>query len=267
MLLVGLLLIPVIDLVIDAANFKQLLVMRLHMAGSGFDLFIRIAAAAHLALCQKLRVSAKQNIGTAARHVGGNGDISEFACLCYDLRFLGVIFGVQYLVLNAPSPKHIAQHLGLFDADRTDKYGLAGCMSGYDLVHNSGKLALFSGENAVVEIDPCKGSIRWNLHNIEPIDTDEFVLLGFCGTRHAGKLAVHSKVILIGYCRKGLILVLDLDVLLCLQSLVQALGIPSSYHKTAGELVDDEHLSILNHIVLIPGEQRICTERLLDIMV
>ena len=44
----------------------------------------------------------------------------------------------------------------------------------------------------------------------------------------------------------------DLDVLLGLDGLMQTLGVAAAEHQTAGELVDDDDLAVLDHIVHVP---------------
>ena len=46
-----------------------------------------------------------------------------------------------------------------------------------------------------------------------------------------------------------LALVLDLNPLLGLDGLVQPLVVPAAKHQAAGELVDDDDLAVLDHVV------------------
>ena len=57
-----------------------------------------------------------------------------------------------------------------------------------------------------------------------------------------------------------------LDVLLGLERLVQPFGIAAALHHAAGELVDDDHLVVLDDVVAVALEQRVGAERLLHVM-
>ncbi len=50
----------------------------------------------------------------------------------------------------------------------------------------------------------------------------------------------------------------DINALFCLDSLMQTLGVPSAYHDSARELVNNQHLTVLNHIVNIPLHDAPC---------
>ncbi|MGC4055047.1 MAG: hypothetical protein QM757_39915 [Paludibaculum sp.] len=54
-----------------------------------------------LFLGQELRIAAEQDVGTAARHVGGDGDSAEPAGLGNDVSFLLMVLCVQHVVPDA----------------------------------------------------------------------------------------------------------------------------------------------------------------------
>ena len=53
----------------------------------------------HGAAGEEFRVAAQQNVRAAASHVGGNGDGAAVTGLRDDFSFLGVVLGVQHLML------------------------------------------------------------------------------------------------------------------------------------------------------------------------
>jgi hypothetical protein len=59
---------------------------------------------------------------------------------------------------------------------------------------------------------------------------------------------------------------LDLDALLGLDRLVQAVGPAPARHLAAGELVDDDDLAVLDDVVDVALEQRVGLERLVDVV-
>ncbi|CFE77742.1 Uncharacterised protein [Mycobacterium tuberculosis] len=75
------------------------------------------------------------------------------------------------------------------------------------------------------------------------------------GAGHAGELVVEPEVVLQRDGGQRLVLGLDLDVLLGLDGLVHALVVAAADQHPAGELVDDEHLTIADDVVLVAAEQ------------
>ncbi len=74
------------------------------------------------------------DVGAAAGHVGGDGDL---ACCRRPWRrfgFFGVADGVEDLVLEAEGGEHFAESFGSFDAAGADEDGLAGGVKALDFV-------------------------------------------------------------------------------------------------------------------------------------
>ena len=69
-------------------------------------------------------VAAEENVGTAAGHVGGDGDHAEAAGLGDDLGFLLVELGVEDDVADAFALEDLGEELGFFDAGGADEDGL-----------------------------------------------------------------------------------------------------------------------------------------------
>src|SRR5947209_2439293 len=80
------------------------------------------------------------------------------------------------------------------------------------------------------------------------VELDELLLLRLGGTGHAGELLVQAEVVLERDRRERDVLLLDLHPLLRLDRLVEALGPAPAFHDPAGELVDDLHLAVLDHV-------------------
>ena len=51
-----------------------------------------------------------------------------------------------------------------------------------------------------------------------------------------------------------------------LDRLVQAVGPAAARHEAAGELVDDQHLAVLHHVIHVPLEQGVGAQRLLHVV-
>ena len=80
------------------------------------------------------------------------------------------------------------------------------------------------------------------------------------------ELAVLAEVVLEGDGRERLVLALDLDLLLGLDRLVQAVAPAPAGHQAAGELVDDDDPAVLDHVVDVELEQRVRAQRLVDVV-
>ncbi len=93
----------------------------------------------------------------------------------------------------------------------------------------------------------------------------QFGGLGLCGTGHAGQLVVEAEVVLQRDRGQRLVLGLDLDVLLGLDGLVQTLVVPTAQQHAAGELVDDEHVAVADDVVLVPLEQLLDLDRVVQV--
>ena len=50
------------------------------------------------------------------------------------------------------------------------------------------------------------------------------------------------------------------------ERLVQAFGITPSRHHTAGKLVNNHHFIVADDVILVPLEQRVRAQRLIDVM-
>ena len=93
-------------------------------AGGLSDELVGQAGLAQIGLGQELGVAAQHDVGTAACHVGGDGDGAELTGLGNDLGFLLVVLGVQHVVGDALPLQELAEDLALFNGDGTHQHGL-----------------------------------------------------------------------------------------------------------------------------------------------
>ena len=73
----------------------------------------------------ELGISAEQNVGAAAGHVGGNRHRALAARLRDDKRLALVILGVQHFMPDAHPLEHARELFGFLDRDRAHQHGLA----------------------------------------------------------------------------------------------------------------------------------------------
>ena len=109
-------------------------------------------------------------------------------------------------------------------------------------------------------------SVCRDRNDVHSIDVAELLLLGQRRTGHTGFFFKFVEEVLERDRGKRLALPLHLHMLLRLDCLMQAVGITASRHDTSGELVDDQHLVVLHHVILIAEHQVVRTQRQDDIM-
>ena len=84
----------------------------------------------------------------------------------------------------------------------------------------------------------------------------EFRGLGDGRSGHARDLFVHLEEVLEGDRRQGLVLAGHLDAFLGFQRLVQPFAITPALEDTAGKLVDDQDLAVLDDVIDVALEQQ-----------
>ena len=118
-----------------------------------------------------------------------------------------------------------------------------------DLVDDRVELLALGAVDEVRVLDAAQRPVRRDDDDVELVDLVELLGLGVGRAGHAGELLVHAEVVLEGDGRERLVLALDLDLLLGLDRLVQAVAPAAARHQAAGELVDDDDLAVLDHVV------------------
>ena len=91
----------------------------------------------------------------------------------------------------------------------------------------------------------------------ELVDVLEFGGLGLGGAGHAGELLVEAEVVLEGNGGQRLIFLADVDAFLSFDGLMKAVGPAAAGHKAAGELVDDDDLAVLDHVLDVALVERV----------
>ena len=82
-------------------------------------------ALAQQVLGEHVRLAAQADVGTAAGHVGGDGDGAKAPGLGHDMRLALVVLGVQRLVLDASLVQKPRELLGVLDGHGADQARLA----------------------------------------------------------------------------------------------------------------------------------------------
>ncbi len=183
-----------------------------------------------------------------------------------DFGFLRVILGVEHDVLRALALQHVRDTLGLFDRHRADQRGTAQLGGLDDVVDDRRPLFGFGAIDEVGFLDAHHLAVGGNGDDVEVVDLGEFRGFRDGGAGHARQLLVLAEIVLEGDGRERLVLALDLDAFLGLDGLVQAVAPAASRHQAAGELVDDDDLAVLDHVLHVELVMDVRAERLLHVV-
>ena len=135
-----------------------------------------------------------------------------------------------------------------------------------DLLHHRVELLALGAVDDVRVLDADEGPVGGDGQDLELVDLVELGGLGLRRARHAGELLVHAEVVLEGDGGEGLVLALDLHLLLGLHRLVQAVRPAPARHEAARELVDDDDLAVVHHVVHVALEQRVRAQPLVHVV-
>ena len=202
-------------------------------------------------LDQPLGIAAEQDVGATAGHIGRDRDCAQPPGLGDDVRLALVVLGVQHLVLDALALQALAQPLRGFHRGRADQHRSPDLLHLLDLAHHCIELGLLGAVDLVVQVLTDHGPVSRDHHHIEVIDLAQLLALSVGRTGHTGQLLVHTEIVLEGDRRQRDVLLLDRHALLGLDRLVQAIAPAPAWHLAPGELVDDDHLTVLDHIVAV----------------
>ena len=123
-------------------------------------------------------IATEEDVDTATRHVGGNGDRAESTCLGDDRCLTRVLLGVQHFVAHADLLQLARQQLALFHAHRADEDRLALGVLFLDVGDDGAELGLFGLVDLVGLVDAHARTIRRDGHDLQSVGVDEF-----CGFR------------------------------------------------------------------------------------
>ena len=154
----------------------------------------------------------------------------------------------------------------LLDARRSDEHRLPRHVALLDLGNDRVPLALFGLVHEVGVVLADHRLVCGDLRDLELVDLEELLRLGRRRTGHARELRIHAEVVLDRDRREGPRLALDLEVFLGLDGLVKTVAPAPAGHEPPGELVDDDDLAVLHHVVDVALEQDVRAQPLIDVM-
>ena len=140
-------------------------------------------------------------------------------------------------------------------------------MALFDLPDDRAELARLGLVDDVGVVDADDGLVRRDLDDVEIVDAGEFLFLGQGCAGHAGELGIEAEEILEGDGGKRLVFARDLDALLGLDGLMEALVIAAAVHQAAGEFIDDDDLTVLDDVVDVALHESAGLHGLIDVVV
>jgi hypothetical protein len=181
--------------------------------------------------------------------------------LRHDVGFARMLLGVEHLVRQVCLREQAVDDFGVLDRRGAHQHRLAALVALADVLDRRLVLLARRLVDAVELVLALADAVRRNDHGLQTVDLLELVGFGVGGAGHAGQLAVQAEVVLEGDGGERLVLGLDLHAFLGFHGLVQAVAPAPARHQAAGEFVDDDHLTLLHHVMLVTVIQVPCTQR------
>ncbi|MBA7601035.1 hypothetical protein ES703_08100 [subsurface metagenome] len=200
---------------------------------------------------------AEHDIHATPCHVGGYCYRPGLACLGNNGCLFFMVLGVQHLVGNAFLCQQIAEVLRFLDGDGANEHRAALGVQRLDLLSHVAKLCLLILVNLIGIVGANHGLVGGDDQHLKFIYLVKLLGLGDCGARHPGELFIEAKVVLEGDGGHGHILALNLNPFLGFNGLMQPLGVSATGHHPPSELINDNHLSILDHVIAVPVEKNV----------
>ena len=217
-------------------------------------------------LCHNIWVAAQKNIGTTACHVGCDSNRALTTCLSNDLRLTFMELCIQNVMFNTTLRQNARNTLGVVNGNGTNKYWLTVLMTLFNVFNNSLELSVNSAIDQVIKVFTLNRTIRWNDLYRNVINLTELCVLSHCGTSHTGELVVHEEVVLKRNSCQSLVLFTYLDVLFCFNCLVKTFGVTTTFHNTAGKLINNLNLTIDDNVLLVAMEHVLGLQSLLKVI-
>ncbi len=173
-------------------------------------------------------------------------------------------FGVEHLTGYAAHVEHALEQLGDLHRGGAHEHRTSLLAQLDDLVDHCGIFLFLGLVDAVVHVDACHRTVRRDGHDVELVYIPQLSGLGLGRTGHAGKLVIHSEVVLQGDGGEGLRGSLNLHSLFGLYGLVESVGVAPALHDASGLFVDDLDLVVVDHIFHILLKEGVGFEQLCD---
>ena len=177
-----------------------------------------------------------------------------------------MLFGIQYVMLNTAFLQELRKDLRVFNGDGADQNRLSGFMPVDYVFNNRVKFFLASFVNYIGLINANHRLVSRHDDNFKTINFIEFCRFGIRRTGHAGQLFVHTEIVLESDRCQSLIFFLDFQTLFCLNRLVLAITPAPTWHQASGELVNDNHLAVIDNVINITLKDGVGPQSLVDVV-
>ena len=175
-----------------------------------------------------------------------------------------MILGVQHRVLETGAGEQSRQRFGGVDTRGPHQHRIAQLVQSLGLFDDGVVFLPSRFVDEILSVIARDRAIRGDHGDGETIDLVELVLFRFGRAGHAGQLFVHAEVILDRDGGECLRFALDLHAFLGFDGLMQPLTPAAARHGTSGELIHDEHLPFLHHVIDVLVVQRVRAQQLMD---
>ena len=152
------------------------------------------------------------DIRTSTCHVGGDGHGTRLTCFRHNIRFTGVLLGVQNLVIDFFQGQHAAEYLGDFYRGSTYQHRSALSHEFIDFIRYGVELLAYRFVYLVFAVLADDPFIGRDDHHVQFVNLPKFSRFRFGSTRHACQLVVHAEIILKGDCGVSLRSILHLHI-------------------------------------------------------
>ena len=170
---------------------------------------------------------------------------------------------VEHRVGDLGPLQHFAQHLRFINGDRTHKYRLPPVIEFLDLLDHGLIFFPLTFIDDIGKIFSDHRHICRHHNDFQFIDIMEFGRFRIGRSRHSCKFIIHAKKVLKRHRGEGLVFLRHTNALLCLHGLVQPVTPTTARHHASGELVHNDHLIVLDHILDVLFKQPVGLDKLL----
>ncbi len=209
---------------------------------------------------------AELDVGAATGHVRRDHHRALLAGQRHDLGFLFVLLGVEDAVRDALLGEERAHGFRLLDRGRTDEHGLAERVFFLREFRGGDELGRDGAVDGIRIVDADHRAVRGDHDDAQFVDRFEFFLFRLRRAGHAGELLEEAEVVLKRDRRERLRFALHLHAFLGFDGLVEAVAVAAARHEATRELVDDDHLAVLHHVIDVALVDGVRAEGLLDVV-
>ena len=175
-----------------------------------------------------------------------------------------MLFGVEYVMLDAAYFEHAAEQLRNLDRRGADQYRTT-FADEFDYLLDYGIVLLALG--LVYQILPVLAdnrSVGRDDDNIQFVDVPELRCLGLRRTGHTAEFVIHAEIVLQRNRRECLRRSLDLHALFRLDCLMQTVRVAATVENTSRLFVHYFHLVVHHDVLHVLLEHRVGFEQLID---